>query len=89
MNLRCTGVTKENSAICVFFLIKNDGFVVLVILTAVFLANIVAIDWDISRLLASVSFPTGVTAPVVCHSDEWSTNAVIVFVASGGIVVLT
>ena len=61
----------------------------LVTRTAVFLSIIVDIDWDISRLAASVNFPTGVTVPVVCHSDGWSTNAVIVFVVIGGTVVLS
>ena len=59
------------------------------ILTAVFLSNIVEIDWDISRLGAFVNFPTGVTVPVVCHPGGWSTNVVTVFVVIGGTVVLS
>ena len=51
----------------------------LVILTASFLSNIVEIEWVIIRLAASVNFPTGVTVPVVFHSDGWSTNALTVF----------
>ena len=89
MNLGCSGVTTENSAICVFFLVKYGVSVVSVILTAVFLSIIVEIEWDISRLAASVNFPTGDTVPVVCHSDGWSTDAVIDFVVIGGTVVLS
>ena len=89
MDLDCSGVTTENSAYCVFFLIKYGNLVVLVILTAVFLSIIVKIEWNISRLAASVNFPTGITVPVVCHSDGWSTNAVIVFVVIGGTTVLS
>ena len=89
MNLDCSGVTTENSAIWVFFLVKYGNSVVLVILTAVFSSNIVEIEWDISRFAGYVNFPTGVTVPVVCHCDAWSTNAVIVFVVGGGTVVLS
>ena len=72
-----------------FFLIEYGDSVVLVILTAVFLSKIVEIEWDISRLATSVNFPTGVTVPVVCHSDGWSTNAKSVFVVIGGTLVLS
>ena len=41
------------------------------------------------RLAVSVNFSTGVTVPVVFHSDTWSTNAVIVFVVNFGIVMLS
>ena len=41
------------------------------------------------RLSISVNFSTGVTVPVVFHSDKWSTNAVIVFVVICGIVMLS
>ena len=61
----------------------------LVALTAICLSNIVEIDRDSIRLAASVNFSTGVTVPVVFHSDEWSTNAVIVFVVIGGTVILS
>ena len=61
----------------------------LVTLTAIFLSIIVDIEWDMIRLAASVNFSTGVTVPVVIHSDEWSTNAVIVFVVICGIVRLS
>ena len=75
MILDCSGVTTENSATCVFFFIEYGDSVVLVIRTAVFLSIIVEIEWDISRLAASVNFPTGVTVPVVCHSDgRWVVN---------------
>ena len=89
MNLDCSGVTTENSAICVFFSIKYGDSVLLVILTAAFLSMKFEIEWDISRLAASVNFPTGVTVPVACHSDGSSKNAVIVFVVIGGTVVLS
>ena len=89
MNLDCSGVTTENSAICVFFLIKYGDSVVLVMLTAVFLSIVFQIERDIIRLATSVNFPTGVTVPVVCYSDGWSTIAVFVFVVIGGTVVLS
>ena len=62
---------------------------VLVTVTAIFLSNIVDIEWDIIRLAAPVNFSTGVTVPVVFHSDKWSTNAVIDFVVICGIVILS
>ena len=86
MNLDCSGVTTENSSTCVFFVIEFGDSVVLGILTAVFLSIIAEIEWDISRLAATINFPTGVTVPAVCHSNGWSTNAVIVFVVNGGTV---
>ena len=89
INLDCSGVITKNSAIYVFFLIKNGDFVVLVFLTAVFLSMIVEIELDISRPAAFVNFPTGVTVPAIGHSDGWSTNAVTVFVVIGGTVVLS
>ena len=89
MNVDCSGVTTENSAIWVFLLNIYGDSVLLVILTAVFLSIIVEIEWDNSRFAASVSFPTGIIVLVVCHSDGWSTNAVIVFVVFGGTVVLS
>ena len=72
-----------------FFLFKYGDFVVLVILSAVFLSIIAEIEWDISRLAASVNFRSGVTVPAVCHYDGWSTKAVIVFVVISGNVVLS
>ena len=86
MNLDCSRVTTENSATWVFFLIEYGDSVVLVTLTAVFLSIYVNIERDISRLPASVNYPTNVTVPVVCHDDGWSTNAVIVSVVKGGTV---
>ena len=89
MNLDYSGVTTKNSAVSTFFLIKYGDSVVLLILTAVFLSVIIDIEWDISRLAAFVNFLTGVTVPVVCHSDGWSRKAAIVFVVIGGTVVLS
>ena len=62
---------------------------VLVTRTAIFLPIIVDIEWDTMRLVVSVNFSTGVTVPVVFHSDVWSTNAVNVFVVICGIVILS
>ena len=62
---------------------------VLVTLTAIFLSIFVDIEWDIMRLADSVNFSTGVTVPVLFHSDMWSTKAVIVFVVICGIVILS
>ena len=61
----------------------------LVTLTAILLSIIVDVEWDIMRLADSVNFYTGVTVPVVFHSDTWSTNAVIVFVVICGVVILS
>ena len=69
MNFDWSGVTSENSEICVFFLIDYGGSVVLVTLTAVFLSLIFDIEWEINRLAASVNFPTVSIVFVVCHSD--------------------
>ena len=71
------------------FFNRDGNFVVLVILTAVCLSIIVDIEWVVTRLAASVNFPTVVTVPVVYHSDGWSTNDLIVFVVIGGTVVLS
>ena len=86
MCLDCSGVTTENSAICVCFLIRYGDFVVLVTLTAILLSNIVDIEWEISKLAVSVNFSNGVTVPVVFQFDEWSMKAVIVFIVVGGMV---
>ena len=86
MCLDCSGVTTENSAICVCFLIRYGDSVVLVTLTAILLLIIVDIEWEISRLAVSVNFSNVVTVPVVFHFDGWSMKAVIVFVVVGGIV---
>ena len=86
MCLDCCGVTTENSAICVCFLIRFGDSVVLVTLTVIRLSIIVDIEWEISRLAVSVNFSNGVTVPVVFHFDGWSMKAVIVFVVVGGIV---
>ena len=86
MCLDCSGVTTENSAICVCFLIRYGDFVVLVTLIAIPLSIIVDIDWEISRLAVSVNFSNGVTVPAVSHFDGWSMKAVIVVVVAGGMV---
>ena len=82
-------MTTENSAIWVIFLVEYGDYVLLVILTAVFLLMIVEIEWDISRLAASVYFHTGVTVPVVRLSDGWLIYAVTIFVVIGSRVVLS
>ena len=89
IDLDCSGVTTEKSAICMLLLIVQGDSVVLVTLTAIFLSIIVEIEWDIIRLAASVNFSTGVKVPVVFHSYGLSTNAVIVFVIICGIVMLS
>ena len=86
MCLDCSGVTTENSAICVCFLIRYGESVVLVTLTAILLSIIVNIEWEISKLAVSVNFSNGVTVPVVFHFEGWSMKAVTVFVVVGGIV---
>ena len=86
MCLDFSGITTENSAICVCFLIRYGDSVVLVTLIAILLSIIVDIEWEISRLAVSVNFSNGVTVPVVFHFDGWSMKAVIVFVIVGGIV---
>ena len=86
MCLDCSGVTTENSAICVCFLKRHGDSVVLVTLTAILLSIIVDIEWEISRLAVSVNFSNGVTVPVVFHFDGWSMKAVIVLVVAGGMV---
>ena len=86
MCLDCSGVTTENSAISVCFLMRYGYSVVLVTLTAIFLSNIVDIEWEISRFAVSVHFSNGVTVPVVFDFDGWSRKAVIVFVVVGGMV---
>ena len=84
MCLDCSGVTAENSAIYVCFLIRYGDSVVLVTLTAILLSINVEIEWEISKLAVSVNFSNGVTVPVVFHFDGWSTKAMIVFVVVGG-----
>ena len=86
MCLDCSGVTTENSAICVCFLIRYGDSVVLVTLTAILLSIIVDIEWEISKLAVSLNFSNGVTVPVVFHFEGWSMKAVTVFVVAGGIV---
>ena len=63
-------MTTENSADCVSFLIKYGDFVEFLILIALSLPIIVEIEWDFSRLVGSVNYPTGFTVPAVCHSDR-------------------
>ena len=86
MCLDCSGVTTENSAICVCFLMKYGDSVVLVTLTAILLSNIVEIEWELGRPVVSVNFSNGVTVPVVFHFDGWSMKDVTVFVVVGGMV---
>ena len=86
MCLECSGVTTENSAICVCFLMRYGDSVVLVTLTAILLSIIVDIEWEISRLAISVNCSNGVIVPVVFYFDGWSLKAVIVFVVVGGMV---
>ena len=86
MCLDCSGVTTENSAICVCFLIRYGDSVVLVTLTALRLSISVDIEWEISRLAVSVNFSNGVTVPVVLHFDGWSMKAMTVLVVAGGMV---
>ena len=71
MNLDCSEVTTENSAICVFCLIEYGDSVVLVTLVALSLSIIVHIESDISRLTVSVKFANGVT--VLNVFQGWST----------------
>ena len=63
--------------------------VVMFIPTAIFLSIIVQIERYIIRLAASVNFSTGVTIPVLFHSDERPTKTVIAFVVIGGILELS
>ena len=86
MCLDCSGVTTENSATCVCFLIGYGDSVVLVTLTAILLSVIVNIEWEISKLAVSVNFSNGVTVPVVFFFHGWSMKAVIVFAVVGGMV---
>ena len=86
MCLDCSGVTTENSAICVCFLISYADSIVVTTLTATLVSIIVNSEWEIIKIAVSVNFFNGVTVPVVYHFDGWSTKAVIVFVVVGGIV---
>ena len=89
MNLYCSGVITEKSAVCMFLLIEKGDSFFLVTLRTYFVSSIVEIESEDNRLAASVNVSTGVTVPVVFHCDEWSTNAVIVFVVIGGTVILS
>ena len=64
INLDCSGVTTENSAICAFLLIKYDDSVVSVTLSVIFLSIIVDIEWKINKLAVSLNFCRGVTHPL-------------------------
>ena len=86
MCLDCSGVTTENSAISVCFLMRYGDSVVLVTLTAILLSFIVDTEWEINNFAVSVNFSNGVTVPVVFHFDGWSMKAVIVFFVVGGMV---
>ena len=86
MCLDCSGVTTENSAICVCFLMRYGYSVVLVTLTAIRLSIMVDIEWEISKFAVSVNFSNSITVPVVFHFDGWSMKAVIVFALVGGMV---
>ena len=46
-------------------------------------------EWEISRLAASLNFARGVTVPGVLQSSGWATGALIVFVVIGGCVRLS
>ena len=72
----CSGVALENSAICVFFLIRYGVSVVLVTLTAILLWYIDDIEKEKSKLAHSVNFSNGVTVTVVVHPNVRSTKAV-------------
>ena len=85
IKLDCSGVTTEDSAICVLFLIKHGDFIVLVTLTAFVSSINVDIQRKISKVAVSVKFSSEVTVPVEFHSDGLSTKAVIVFVVIDGI----
>ena len=84
-NLDDCGVTTEDSAICVFFLIVYDDSVVLVTPTATFLSITSDIEWEISKLAVSVNLSSAVTAPIAFHSDGWATEAINVFCCHRGI----
>ena len=84
--LDCSGVTTENSAICVFSLIRYGDSIVLVTLTAILLSDVVNIEWEISKRAVSLNFCNGVTVTVVFHFDRWPTKTVIVFGVVGGII---
>ena len=86
INFDYSGVTTENSAICVFFLIRYCDSVVLVTLTAILLSYIVDIEWEISRFAVSIKFSNGVTVLVLLQREGLSTKTVIVFVVHDGIV---
>ena len=70
MCLDCFGVTLENFAICVCFLITNGDSVVLVTLTAVLLSIIVDIEWEFTKLAVFVNFSNDVTVRVVFHLTQ-------------------
>ena len=86
MCVDCSGVTTENYANCVCFLIRYGDSVVLVTLTANLLSIIVDIQWEISKLAVSVNFSNSVTVPVLFHFDGWPTKVVINFVVVAGMV---
>ena len=69
MCLDCSGVTTENSAICVLFFIRYGDSPILVNLTAIFLSHFVDIEREISKLAVFINFSSGVTVPVVFHYD--------------------
>ena len=88
MNLDCSGVTTENSAICVFFFIYGVSVVLvtLVTLTNPFLSNMVDIEWRTSKVSVFLNFFQWCHSPC-CVPFRWiSTNAVIVFVVLAGFV---
>ena len=86
MCLDCSGVTTENSAICVCLSIRYGDYVVMVTLTAILLSIIIDTECEISKLALSVNFSNGVIVPFVFHFDGWSTKIVIVFAVFGGMV---
>ena len=61
----------------------------LVTLTFIFLSNFLEIEKDKIRIAASVNFSTEVSVHVLFYSNEWLSNAVIVFVFIAGTVKLS
>ena len=65
MKLDCSGVTTENSAICVLVQIMYGDSVVFVTLIATFLSIKVDIEKEISKLVALVKLSSGVRVTCV------------------------
>ena len=84
--LDCSGVTTENSAICVLSSIRYGDSVVLVTLTAILFSIIVYNELDMSKFAVCANLSSAVTVPVVFHSDGWSTRSVVLLVVPDGII---